>query len=214
MAVLFLLDVVYILQKRFISCWMFRRPCHLASISNLLAIRKLSSGEIFWKLSVDDWLEREKERTEPIEEVLNLNLAWIYYEFTEGVVLLLRLQLHCVKFKLSLAFSMPHFPKTTREIGHNIVGKIYSWDPNKWPAETFFPRWARWLALKSGFHRVVQCVAHSEPSLCVFHCRMLWIFFLITTLSPWVSGLVENAEQPSSRMVSLDVSDSWESKSG
>lgn len=181
---------IYILQKRLISCWMFRRPRHLASISNLLAIRTLSSGEVFWKLSVDDW---KRKRTEPIKGVTNLNLAWMNYESTEGVILLLRLQLHCVKFKLSVAFSIPHFSKTTREIGHNIVGKRYSWDPNKWPAETFFPRWVRWLALKSGFHRVVQCVAHFKPFLCVFHCRMLWIFFLITTLSPWVSAPVENA---------------------
>lgn len=82
----------------------------------------------------------ERKRTEPIKDVTNPNPAWIYYESTEGVVLLLRLQMHCVEFMLSVAFSMPHFSKTTREIGHNIVGKTYSWDPNKWPAETFFPR--------------------------------------------------------------------------
>lgn len=123
------------------------RPRHLASISNLLAIRALSSGEVFWKLSVDDlktecrWLtgKRERKRTGPIKDVTNPNPAWIYYESTEGVVLLLRLQLHCVEFlchifprrqeKLAITLKVKHIAgiQTSGRLKHFFLGERGDW---------------------------------------------------------------------------------------
>lgn len=128
-----------LMRSVFIGCYMFRRPRRLASISNLPAIRTLSSGEVFCKLSVDDWLKKGQERGQsPLK-------TWPTRTSLGFTVILPRLcpsvEIAAVLCQASAIF-MPHFSKTTRWIGNNLVGKRHSWDTNKWPAETFFP-WVR-----------------------------------------------------------------------